>query len=121
MKVNMEKIMRHPNAEFIIAFAEGKQLQFLDTGNGEYAQWTDFQGPHDCRPNDWPWIAAALTKWRIKPEQQWVRVGVMKAGLSSEPPIITAISENLEKSYETSPCFSHWLSDRLYYTPKDKA
>ena len=82
MKVNMEKIMRHTNAEWIIAFAEGKQLQFFNTA-AEAAEWFDFQGKDDHDPDNGPWNSGDYIKWRIKPEQQWVRLALCEDGMGS--------------------------------------
>lgn len=119
MKVNMEKIMRHPNAEFIIAFAEGKQLQFKNTSVVGSAVWIDFQGEDDLQPEIGPWSSKDFIQWRIKPEQKWVRVAMCED--HTEGWRIFVDSDRDEKEVENRACFSHWLSARLYYTPEDKA
>ena len=111
----MDENKKHPNAEWIIAFAEGKQLQFF---GGLSEEWTDFRGGRDASPEIGPWNSAPGIKWRIKPEQQWVRVAVFSN--SDEQWTNTCSDAELERFYEARQQFSHWLSDRLYYTPKER-
>ena len=111
----MSENKKRPNAEFIIAFAEGKQLQFLSLITKE---WIDFQGEHDDEPDAGPWNSGDHIQWRIKPEQQWVRVAQFK-GLSREWTDVCFNAE-AESTFEICETFSHWRSDRLYYTPKER-
>mgnify|MGYP003330147486 CR=1 FL=1 len=110
----MSENKKRPNAEFIIAFAEGKQLQFF---GGLSEEWTDFRGGRDASPEIGPWNSAPGIKWRIKPEQQWVRVGWCGGG---DGWLVFAICDKDEENIEAIKLFSHWLSDRLYYTPKER-
>ena len=73
----MSENKKHPNAEDIIAFAEGKQLQYFNTAAVTSAVWIDFQGEDDLQPEIGPWSSGDHIKWRIKPEQQWVRVALL--------------------------------------------
>ena len=109
----MSENKKHPNAEFIIAFAGGKQLQYF---GGLSDGWRDFQGAEDPSPHIGPWNCAPEVQWRIKPEQKWVRVALFEDGLE-----LVVEDEEEENCYAKFPDFSHWLSDRLYYTPKEKA
>lgn len=114
----MSENKKHPNAEWIIAFAEGKQLQYFNTYDGTSAEWTDFKGKDDEHPDAGPWADdGSRIQWRIKPEQQWVRVAGFKSGFH----VWTQLAENAEEEsiYQDAIDFSHWLSDRLYYTPKE--
>ena len=112
----MSENKKHPNAEWIIAFAEGKQLQFF---GGLSEEWTDFRGGRDASPEIGPWNSAPGIKWRIKPEQQWVRVA--QFGNTRDQWYGTCCNSEMEQAFKSNKCFSHWLSDRLYYTPKEKA
>ena len=113
----MSENKKRPNAEFIIAFAEGKQLQYFNTAAVTSAVWIDFQGEDDLQPEIGPWSSGDHIKWRIKPEQQWVRVGWCGGG---DGWLVFAICDKDEENIEAIKLFSHWLSDRLYYTPKER-
>ena len=113
----MSENKKHPNAEWIIAFAEGKQLQFF----GSLSEtWMDFQGEHDAAPHVGPWNSAPNIKWRIKPERPWVRVAGL-LNMNGDVIPYSVHSEGMdEERWEGMTAFSHWLSDRLYYTPKER-
>jgi len=61
---------RHPNADILIAFAEGKTIQFYNQD-----RWVDFRGESDMHPDEGPWDVDT-GPWRVKPEKKigWVVV-----------------------------------------------
>lgn len=102
----MTEQTKHPNHEWIVAFAEGKQLQWRTS----YGMWIDFS--EDVHPG--PWSDAAGT-WRVKPESRWYRVAIYKKGCGHTW-TTTANNDYQEAYVAADPHFSEWLTDRVEYT-----
>jgi hypothetical protein len=106
----MTEQKKHPNYEWIVAFAEGKSLQWRHNGG----MWVDFgaisaTGPW-CAP-DWRNI-----EWRIKPETRWYRVALFDVGHTTGPwPSVVWTTEGEERT-EDMQGFVRWFTDRVEYT-----
>lgn len=102
----MTEQTKHPNHEWIVAFAEGKQLQWSAP---DWEGWTDFNPKTD----DGPWDDL-LCKWRVKPESRWYRVALFSDMVSRDWTGVVE-SESQEAITQSSPAFSRWLTDRVEY------
>lgn len=88
---------RHPNADVIIAWAEGAALQY----KRKDIPWTDYI-PF---PKDTPEFNATEMQWRVKPE---TKIGWVAIGYSS---VTDAVYENTKKAAITA------FKLRFDYTP----
>lgn len=104
----MTEQTKHPNYEFIVAFAEGKQLQWYDPVS---AVWVNF----DAGNHLGPWYTKK-TVWRVKPESRWYRVALFKNALG-EFWAGTADRESDEVLTQNSEQFVRWITDRVEYEP----
>lgn len=105
----MTEQKKHPNYEFIVAFAEGKQLQARAKNGGV---WMDM----DVERHACPWDASGMhiLEWRVKPESRWYRVALFKKN-SGQPWTVTADNANQEAHIPTVPGFVEWLTARIEY------
>ena len=102
----MTEQKKHPNYEFIVAFAEGKQLQWW---HPFVEEWVDF----DWEVYNGPW-APPTGQWRVKPETRWYRVALIKSQIG-ELWVGTADEESDEVTLQNSLQFVRWLTDRVEY------
>lgn len=103
----MTEQTKHPNYEWIVAFAEGKQLQWENVINGD---WHDF----DMETEDGPWADMAVN-WRVKPESRWYRVALFKDA-NGKFWTQSADSQTLdEEAFTMNEEFVKWLTDRVEY------
>lgn len=103
----MTKQAKHPNHEWIVAFAEGKQLQWSAP---DWEGWTDFNPKTD----DGPWDDLSC-KWRVKPESRWYRVALFKDA-NGKFWTQSADSQTLdEEAFTMNEEFVKWLTDRVEY------
>lgn len=102
----MTEQKKHPNYEFIVAFAEGKQLQWWHPFREE---WVDFDG----EVHNGPW-APPTGQWRIKPETRWYRVALYSA--NGQFWTSTVDRQNGEAAERSDEFFVRWLTDRIEYT-----
>lgn len=105
----MTEQKKHPNYEFIVAFAEGKQLQWRHNSS----MWIDFGA--DADPGPWCTPDWRNIEWRIKPETRWYRVALFKAG-DNELWTNTVSSAEDENHARASDTFVRWLTNRIEYT-----
>ena len=103
----MTKQKKHPNYEFIVAFAEGKQLQWWHPFTEE---WVDFDG----EVHNGPW-APPTGQWRVKPESRWYRVALCKNVDEQTAWTATADNASQEAHIAADARFSEWLTARIEY------
>lgn len=104
----MTEQKKHPNYEFIVAFAEGKQLQVRVKSD---KAWIDF----DEKGHAGPWNASATRniEWRIKPESRWYRVALYSA--NGQFWTSTVDNQSGEAAEKSDDFFVRWLTDRTEY------
>lgn len=95
--------MRHKHADVIIAFAEGKQIQWRRGG----MDWTDTNTINGLELSD--------LSWRIKPASPQYRVALMKNDGSGNPYPFIIHKKSAEKGIEEHYNFSRWLTDWTEY------
>lgn len=106
----MTEQKKHPNYEFIVAFAEGKQLQVRAKNGGV---WMDL----DSERHAGPWEASGMhiLEWRVKPESRWYRVASFRDA-NGKFWTESADSGTLdEEVFTTDGEFVKWLTDRVEY------
>lgn len=117
----MTEQKKHPNYEWIVAFAEGKELQWCTNSNGFWADYVTNNrfGPwmedFDAAKHICPWDASSvsLVEWRVKPESRWYRVALYSA--NGQFWTSTVDRQNEEAAANSDDYFVRWLTDRVEY------
>ena len=92
---------RHPHADVIIAWAEGKDVQVWDGLNNKWCDLT-LKDPNFCGKS-----------YRIKPPAKKYRVALFS--YSGGPYIITADTQEDVGFFEAAHGFIRWLTDWIKY------
>jgi hypothetical protein len=92
----------HKHAEFIKAWADGAEIQFLQISDG---CWIDLKSPTWSEYNE----------YRIKPNKRKYRVAEMSSRYVAPAFTTTADTEIEEKNISTDKDFIRWLTDWIEY------
>lgn len=91
--------MRHKHYEAIVAFAEGKEIQWKDA-KGKWVDWNSAENSPSFNPD---------TAWRVKPPVKKYRVALTCRG-----PVAYA-DPFWEKDIEQDFNFIRWITDWVEY------
>jgi hypothetical protein len=100
--------MKNKHHDVLVAWAEGRPIQFRPTGQGSWVTVETEQLEHlTLSPYNPDY---RVLEWRVKPDLPWYRVALMRSFFTA-----TADDCTQEADLERDKWFVRWLTDRISY------
>jgi len=103
--------MKNKHHDVLVAWAEGRPIQFRPTGRGSWVTVETEQLEHLTLSPYNPYYQ--VLEWRVKPDLPWYRVGFLKRGNLTFTS--TVDTEEQEQTMESGTSFVRWLTERISY------